>query len=764
MKDRRYGHALPERFGLIPHSYQRTVYGAIWLHAVSVGEVLSVVELIRRLRGDYPNSGLFVSCSTLAGREVAQDKLSSMVDGIFYAPFDYCFAVRRVLRTIRPLMLIVLETEIWPNLYRESKLAGCSLLMLNARISVRALPRYRKLHWFFEQVLDLPDRVLAQSREDLENFVQLGAPADRAEEVGNLKYDFDPSSSEPPSAVTAFLAAVKPGPVWIAASTVAPVVPHDVDEDDEVIRVYREIAAAHPDLVLLIAPRKPERFDAVAEKLKTASIPFARRSVMQTEEKARVLLLDSIGELSSLFRFADVVFMGGSLAERGGHNIVEPAFFGRPVIIGPNMQNFPEITRRFVSGEGVVQIGSAGELRPAIERLLDSEELRRTVGERARSIAEAQRGAGARAMEAVRELYERAIPHVLPYGPLRYIQWLLARFWRAGSERKRRNDLARQQRLSTAVVSIGGIAMGGAGKTPLVSFLSEKLAAKGYAPAILTRGYKRRSPEKSTVLEPGGRAPVALTGDEAQIFLREGLAPLGIGANRYRTGVLMQQRFSPSVFLLDDGYQHARLARDLDIVALDALDPFAGGELFPAGRLREPLDALGRAGAFVITRVEPGRTYNGIKEMLRRWNPTAPVFHARVVPLGWVNPVTGERLAPDTLNDYMKAAFCGLANPGAFWRTLHLLGCRPAFKWAFGDHHHYKQSEVAQLAERARIAGARMLLTTEKDLMNLPPAWEEIIAPLELYWLKIGLMVEEEEPLLALIESRLDARGLVKKN
>ncbi|HUS08798.1 MAG TPA: tetraacyldisaccharide 4'-kinase [Bryobacteraceae bacterium] len=750
IRDSRYFRRLIERFGFLPPAYERTVSAAIWLHAVSVGEVVSSLDLIRRLRAQNPLTEVFISCSTLAGMQLAEQKASDLAAGIFYAPLDYCFAVRRVLRTIRPLLVVVLETEIWPNLYREAKRGGCGLLIVNGRISQRAFPKYRRFRWFFEAVLQQPDAILAQSERDRDHYLQLGAPPDRITVNGNLKYDFDAKLAIVPEIIQEFIEANQPAQIWIAASTMPPALSSDPDEDDVVIDAFSRID--NGSRLLILAPRKPERFDLVEEKLKLAGIPYARRSRLPSSGRVKVLLLDSIGELSSLFSLADAVFVGGSLAARGGHNILEPAFFGKPTVIGPHMENFADIADVFVRGGAVHQIQAAEELAPAIESLFGNP----AMGGRARILAQAQSGASGRAAERCAALYDQALPRTIPRGIFKLFLWLAGQLWRIGGERKRSRQLPDARRLRTPVISVGNLGMGGSGKTPFVATLVRHLAAQGHRPAILTRGYGRSSPERRTVLAAGATASVSITGDEAQILLRECNVPIGIGADRFKTGQMVEERFQPTVFLLDDGFQHARLSRDLDLVLIDALDPFAGGALFPLGRLREPLPALARADAFVITRAEPGRAYEGIRTELRRYNAAAPIYRARVVPHYWSSIPGGDRLDPSALQDRRCAAFCGLANPGSFWRTLTRLGYLPSFQWVFGDHHQYRPVELTQLAVRAKQSGASVLLCTEKDAMNLPRNAAQLIEPLLLYWLKIGLEVEDHHGFKAQIGTIFD--------
>jgi tetraacyldisaccharide 4'-kinase len=296
--------------------------------------------------------------------------------------------------------------------------------------------------------------------------------------------------------------------------------------------------------------------------------------------------------------------------------------------------------------------------------------------------------------------------------------------------------------------------MGGAGKTPMVEYLADRIRSAGFQPAILTRGYRRRSIARRVLVKAGEKVPVSLTGDEAQTFIRAGHAHLGIGADRAWTGRLLEDLYHPDVFLLDDGFQHWRLARDLDIVLIDSLNPFSGGAVFPLGGLREPLSALRRADAFVITRTVEEREYRGLRNQLHALNKDAPVFRAVVEPLYWVNERTQQ---PGHPPEGPLAAFCGLANPASFWESLKTLRIQPAFTWTFGDHHGYQWTELQRLAQQARVHSSCVLLTTEKDAANLPERAGEILmnASVELYWLKIGIQVDDEAALVSLIKSKL---------
>lgn len=749
-----YFTSLGQRLGVLPSSFTQTAPGAIWLHAVSVGEVAAVIELARRLREEFPRAPLFLSVGTLAGYATAREKLAGSVTGVFYAPIDHVFAVRRVLRALQPALVAVLETEIWPNLFREVKRAGCGLVIVNGRISDRTEPRYRRLRWFFREVMHWPDAVLAQSETMRQRYLAIGAPADRVQVAGNLKYDFVPREADAGSPVRQLIDSVQPAAVWIAASTMPPASAGDVDEDDAVITAFRTLAPKYPRLLLVLAPRRPERFDVAAAKLDAAGIRYARRSRLDgAPALPGVLLLDSIGELSGLFRLADVVFVGGTLAARGGHNILEPAFFARPVICGPHMENFREIAREFRERGGYLEIASASELAGAIDELLTDRVRTAELGTRAAECAASNRGATERAVAVIHDVAAPACPQVRPPLPELVILGPLSLIWRRVGGWKRGRDLRRRRKLDAAVLSVGNITMGGTGKTPCVLYLAEQMQRASRRPGILTRGYGRHSLERHHILEAGAHAKTAQTGDEPQIFLRSGVAPVGIGADRYRTGRLLEERFGCDALILDDGFQHVRLERQVDLVLIDALSPVGGGDVFPLGRLREPLKSLARADVFVITRSDLGPGTCDLRHVLRKYNPHAPVFHARAAFEHWVDTASGQKLT--RLPHSHVAAFCGLGNHQSFWRMLKALEIHPVDRVAFDDHHAYRPSELRRLAHQFRAAKAEAALTTEKDAINFCEGCPELMAPLPVYWLQIRMEIEHEEEFLRFVESRL---------
>jgi 3-deoxy-D-manno-octulosonic-acid transferase len=757
LRRRAYFGSLRQRCGILPASFRQTVPGAIWLHAVSVGEVISSVELVRQLRQRLPRSPVFVSVSTLAGYETATQKLADLA-GVFYAPLDYVFVVRRVLRALRPSLMIVMETEIWPNLLRETKRTGAGLLLVNGRISGRALKRYRASRWFFGCVLAQVDLLLTQSEEMRQRWIAIGAPPEKVLAAGNLKYDFEARVAAPESPVRRLVERLHPQAVWIAASTMPPAAAADPNEDATVIAAFQQVSARQPALLLLLAPRKPERFDMAAQALARAGIPFVRRSCLTGTEELPlpgVLLLDSIGELASLFPLADVVFMGGTLVSRGGHNILEPALAARPIVAGPHMENFAEIAADFRAAGALVEVHDAASLAAAVTGILENPARATDLGAKAASCARARQGATTLAASHADEIFAGHVPCYRPPQPVLAFLWMLSRLWLWGSKLNAARNLARRRSLEAPVVSVGNITVGGTGKTPMVLQLVRRLKDAGWNPGILTRGYGRHSPHSHQAVAAGAHVPVSQSGDEPQLFLRAGLAPVGIGADRWRVGKLLEHEFGVDVIVLDDGFQHLRIDRRLDIVLVDALDPFGGGYPLPLGRLREPLAGLSRADIFVVTRSEAGRVAQAAEHLLRRWNPRAPVFRARAQPEAWVSAATGKTMAADALPYARVAAFCGLGNPGYFWCTLTALGLDAAVRIEFEDHHRYKPLELRYMGRHFRDEGAEAVLTTEKDLVNLCEDAGHLLAPLPLYWLRIGVHLDREDEFLDAISRRL---------
>ena len=778
------GKRLWERLGRLPASFRQSRRDAIWLHAVSVGETTSAESLLGRLRASFPGVPVFLSTTTPEGRQVAEEKLSALLDGVFYLPLDLPFPLRRAFETIRPRLVIVSETEIWPNFFRLAKRHGAGLMMVNGRMSDRSAPRYASYRWFFGAVLGEVDRILVQSEQDRDRFLAAGAPRANVSVGGNLKYDFTVSDAALPADIEQFLDQLNASPILVAGST-------RETEEGPVVEAFREIAQNRPRALLVIAPRHPSRFAEAAEVVEACGLPLVRRSTLGVGERAQaalpsVFLLDSVGELASLYSRADLVFVGGSLNGWGGHNILEPAVHGRPVVVGPHMRNFRDVADRMLRERAMVQVNKADELAGAFEQVLADPHKAAELGARAREAAEKQRGAADRAVAEAERLY-RSLPLPSPGGGLKAAAlYLPAALWKAGARAHQaayEKGYRKQRRLDTFTLCVGNITVGGTGKTPTVMWLVEKLHAAGVRPAVLTRGYRRVDPEPETVVAAGETLSPFVGGDEAQLMLRrfrrrEIAIPLGIGANRYRIGRCMehvapiQYAVRPEVFVLDDGFQHFRLHRDFDLVLIDADDPFGGGEMLPLGRLREPLSGLARASAFLLTRTQADRDYGAVEELLREWNPSAPIYRSRIETAGLFDVASGKQLPMENLTGRRVLASAGLGNPEAFFRALEDSGATLTARLHFRDHHRYTAADVETILGAAWNGKAQLVVTTEKDLVNLCHAVERSVVEEEgveaaaarlfgavpLAWLGIDMKVENGDELIGRIVEAVSRR------
>ncbi len=391
-----------ERFGNIP--FQESRRGAIWIHAVSLGETLAVAGLVKEMEQAFPGRSIYLSHVTPAGREAGEKRLPSIA-GRFYLPLDWRWAARKAMARIRPALLVIVETELWPNLLRAAQEAGARVVMVNARLSKRSMGGYKLARPFMRRVLADVDTICAQTEADAERFRQLGADPARVKMVGNLKFDAQPPQlGEFARALRAAIRRAQRGPVIVAASTMP-------GEEPLVLQAWDLILDRYPGALMILAPRHPARFNEVSEYLARDQRGFARRTALPQEEPAlsknvaaiSVLLLDTIGELAGVFELADMVFMGGSLVPTGGHNVLEPAYWSKVIAFGPHMENFRDIARLFLEAGAAIQVRNPEDLAHAAW-LLENKEARERIGASAREVLEKNSGATARTLVELQKL------------------------------------------------------------------------------------------------------------------------------------------------------------------------------------------------------------------------------------------------------------------------------------------------------------------------------------------------------------------------
>ncbi len=407
---RKYRAGFAERMGRVPprllafESSNREPRRVVWIHAVSVGEVLAVSGLMEQMRSSFSGCRVVVSTTTDTGQQLARKCFGE--ENVFYFPMDFAFAIRPYLKALQPELVLLAETEFWPNFLRLAHASGTSIAIVNARISDRSWPSYQRFRWALRRMLAHVEIFLAQTEQDAARLESIGASAERVRVTGNLKFDI--SLPVPPPIVEDLrrsLAAEGAGAVLVCGSTVE-------GEELPLLKAFERVRVEHSRAVMMLAPRHPDRFDEVSALLQEMGIPFYRRSLWHGESLAGgVLLVDSIGELAALYALADVAFVGGSLVPRGGHNIIEPAQHGVAIVVGNHTENFRDIVALFQSRDAVRVVNLDG-LPMTLMHLLGDDSGRLALGRRAAETIHSQTGATARTLQALKELLARNHDHL----------------------------------------------------------------------------------------------------------------------------------------------------------------------------------------------------------------------------------------------------------------------------------------------------------------------------------------------------------------
>ena len=404
LRERAYWQGLGERFGW---GGRLNLMPSIWLHAVSLGEMSAAAPLVRALRLKYPDYPVVLTTATLTGRARARSYFDGAVD-VRFLPYDTPGAVARFLDRIRPRLAIIMETELWPNLFAQCERRGVPLVLASARLSAKSVARYRRFGNLFRGIFSASSLIAAQTVEDAERFVAIGAESARTRVVGNIKFDLELGAevADRGRALRASFGSERP--TWIAGSTHA-------GEEEQVLDAHEELLARRPDALLLLVPRHPDRFEAVAELLSRRQLHFTRRSGNAGPGSgAKVLLVDTVGELASLYASADAAFVGGSLVPIGGHNLLEPAALGLTVLTGPYHFNGKDIARLLLNQGAALQVANAQEMAAALTRLLADPAERRRIGAIGRRIVESNRGSVARLLELIEPWLQGPRPSPVP--------------------------------------------------------------------------------------------------------------------------------------------------------------------------------------------------------------------------------------------------------------------------------------------------------------------------------------------------------------
>ncbi len=401
MRHGKYRAGLRQRFGAVPAALSgRGEKPTIWVHAVSVGEVVASSAAVEALRQKFPSLRVLISTTTSTGQKLAAQRFGA--ENVFYFPLDFAFAIRPYLDALRPELVVIAETEFWPNFIRLAKRSGARVAVINCRISDRSFPGYKRFRFWLPRLLEKTlgnvDCFLAQTEEDRRRLIEIGADKTKIAVAGNLKFDVAP----PPlprivASLRESFSQSGAAPVLVCGSTIE-------DEEGSLLSAFRNILVNHPKAVMVLVPRHPERFEEVAELVEKLGFRMWRRSLWSGEPlTGGVFLLDSIGELAAIYSLATVAFVGGSLVARGGHNILEPALYGIPIVTGNHYENFRDVVN-FFARHNAVRIVGVAELPLVFMELIENSDERGLLGRNALAALDSQRGATDRTVSALLKL------------------------------------------------------------------------------------------------------------------------------------------------------------------------------------------------------------------------------------------------------------------------------------------------------------------------------------------------------------------------
>ncbi len=740
----------------------------IWVHAASVGEIVATSPLIKEFRQEFPNSPILVSVVTTSGYEMA-NRIIKDADSIIYFPLDLPWLAEHVMRRIHPRIYLPVETELWPNFLKTARALRVPVMMVNGRISDKSVKRYKYMRSLLDDMIGTVKLFAMQSPIDADYIKQLGAPPELVTVTGNTKFDqtYTDVSPEEKATILQEMGLADAEGILLAGST-------HRGEEEYVLQAFRAVRQNHPKARLVIAPRELLRTIEITHICTKAGFSVATRTDLQKRPAAGedIIILDTIGELGKVYSIGDVIYVGGSLISHGGHNILEPAAHGKAIIVGHNMFNFKDTHALFAKRNACITVRNADELEQEVLHLFDSPELRRQMEAETLAIVGENKGASRksavllrnlltafeekenaqriRATEKVENLQtyfsslihtndvsgisQKIIMVVLYLFSLIYAQ--LVNFKLAGYK----IGLFQRKSLDCYVISLGNITVGGTGKTPTAQRLAREIHDMGYRVVILNRGYRAKWHGDVGIVSDGIRLHMdaAEAGDEAYMLAKHlPNVPVLIGAERVLTGRYAIEHFGAEVAILDDGYQHWQLKRDMDILLVDAVNVFGNGYILPRGTLRESICHISRADVCLMTKVDQAAegSCEYIRSTVHKYNADARIVESIHQPRcfihlsDWYVDIAGEGIPVEEIVGKHIMAVSAIGNPASFEQTLSDLGAVIIESLRYPDHHDYTVREMQDVLQQAQAQGAEAIVITEKDAVKIPDevaraAWE----------------------------------------
>ena len=761
IRERGFVERIKQSFGFFPKGALDAVAkkNCIWVHAASVGEIVATSPLIKEFRREFPKSPILVSVVTTSGYEMA-NRIIKDADSIIYFPLDLPFVSAHVFRKIFPRVFLNVETELWPNFLKAARENHVPVMMVNGRISEKSVKRYKYMFSILNDMIGTVKLFAMASSVDAGYVKQLGAPENLVTVTGNTKFDqtYTDVTDEQRAKILSDMGLTDATEIFLAGST-------HRGEENFVLKAFKAIRENHPKARLVIAPRELLRTREVVALCKAAGFTVGTRTELQKRppKNEDIIILDTIGELGQVYSVGDVIYVGGSLVSHGGHNILEPAAHGKAIIVGHHMENFKDLHALFKNRNACVTVNDADELAAQVKKLFDEPGERRRLEQETISIVHENRGASRKSAvllrkmlteyeakenarhlrttekienmqtyflklmhdEDVRGSFSQLIIFVLYLGSLIYKGLVNLRL--LGYEL----GFSGKERLNCFVISLGNITVGGTGKTPTAQRLAKEIRDMGYRVVILNRGYRAKFYGEVGIVSDGQNLNMdaAQAGDEAYMLAKHlPNVPVLIGARRAVTGQYAIENFGAEVVILDDGYQHWQVIRDLDILLIDAVSVFGNGHLLPRGTLRESMSHISRADVCLMTKVDQAREGSRelIRETVRKYNSAAQIVESIhqprcLIPLAeWSTNLAGKGIGVDIISSRRVMAVSAIGNPASFERTLRDLGAEIISSLRYPDHHDYTIMEMEDILRQADSFAAEMIIVTEKDAVKIP--------------------------------------------
>ena len=761
IREKGFVERIKQSLGIFPEGALEPVAkkNCIWVHAASVGEIVATSPLIKEFRKEFPKSPILVSVVTTSGYEMA-NRIIKDADSIIYFPLDLPFVAASVIRRIHPRIFLNVETELWPNFLRNCRQLHIPVMMVNGRISEKSVRRYKYMFSILTDMIGTVKFFAMQSSIDANYIKQLGAPENLVTVTGNTKFDqtYTDVTPEEREKILTDMGLKDAEGILLAGST-------HRGEEDYVLQAFKAVREKHKKAKLVIAPRELLRTREVISICSRAGFKVGTRTELQKRPPAGedVIILDTIGELGQVYSIGDVIYVGGSLVTHGGHNILEPAAHGKAIIVGHHMENFKDTHALFTNRNACITVNNVEELVEQTKKLFDDAERRKQLETETLKIVLENRGAARKSAILLRKVltaYEakenarhprttQKIENLRTYfiylihskeSDGIFMTFLMGLFYLFSLVYEQlvnikllcyKAGILGKERLNCYVISLGNITVGGTGKTPTAQRLAKDIRDMGYKVVILNRGYRSKWHGEVGIVSDGKNLHMdaAEAGDEAYMLAKHlPNVPVLIGAERAVTGKYAIEHFGAEVAILDDGYQHWQLIRDMDILLVDAVNVFGNGHLLPRGTLRESMSHISRADVCLITKVDQAEAGAGeyIRSTVHKYNANAKIVESIhqprcFIPLAeWFIDLASEGVSVESISGKKIVAVSAIGNPASFEQTLRDLGAEIVESIRYPDHHEYTVKEMQDVLQQADALGAESIVITEKDAVKIP--------------------------------------------